>query len=313
MAKRIARSTQHIETELSRDLGLPSALAIGVGTMIAAGIFTLSGLAVRNVGSAAIAKDKERELLLLRVLAIPDQLSPIQFDADELEKEKEVLRRAENITEALGIPAHGIVRVGHNVARAILETSTEHHCDLIVLGWKGHSRSGERILGNIIDATVRYADADLMLVKFAGNGPIKNILLPTAGGEHARWAEQYCTHIVQAAHGSVTVCRVVPENEKAAELPRHEQMLEAAVDRLGEQNGFEVNRKIIRNDSVAEGVISAAGDYDAVMVGATRDSIYPQILFGSIPERIAKGTDKTVIMVKHHDPVKALLGKVIAE
>ena len=45
---------QHIETELSRDLGLTSALAIGIGTMIAAGIFTLSGLAIRNVGSAAI-------------------------------------------------------------------------------------------------------------------------------------------------------------------------------------------------------------------------------------------------------------------
>ena len=43
-----------IETELSRDLGLTSTLAIGIGTMIAAGIFTLSGLAIRNVGSAAI-------------------------------------------------------------------------------------------------------------------------------------------------------------------------------------------------------------------------------------------------------------------
>ena len=48
------QSAQNIETELSRDLGLNSALAIGIGTMIAAGIFTLSGLAIRNVGSAAI-------------------------------------------------------------------------------------------------------------------------------------------------------------------------------------------------------------------------------------------------------------------
>ncbi len=44
----------NIETELSRDLGLISALAIGIGTMIAAGIFSLSGLAIQNVGSAAI-------------------------------------------------------------------------------------------------------------------------------------------------------------------------------------------------------------------------------------------------------------------
>jgi len=43
-----------IQTEVSREMGLTTALSIGVGTMIAAGIFTLSGLAIRNVGSAAI-------------------------------------------------------------------------------------------------------------------------------------------------------------------------------------------------------------------------------------------------------------------
>ncbi|MDX1647529.1 MAG: hypothetical protein R3304_10330, partial [Longimicrobiales bacterium] len=40
-----------VTEELSRDLGLPGALALGVGTMIAAGIFVLSGLAVSNVGA----------------------------------------------------------------------------------------------------------------------------------------------------------------------------------------------------------------------------------------------------------------------
>ena len=40
--------------ELPRELGFISALAIGVGTMIAAGIFTLSGIAVQQVGSGAV-------------------------------------------------------------------------------------------------------------------------------------------------------------------------------------------------------------------------------------------------------------------
>ncbi|MBT3221293.1 MAG: amino acid permease, partial [Proteobacteria bacterium] len=48
------QQTSNVEVELSRDIGLITALSIGVGTMIAAGIFTLSGLAVRNVGSGAI-------------------------------------------------------------------------------------------------------------------------------------------------------------------------------------------------------------------------------------------------------------------
>jgi amino acid transporter len=64
----------HIETELSRDLGLTSTLAIGVGTMIAAGIFTLSGLAVRDVGSAAIVS-----FLLAAVAALFTALTYCEF------------------------------------------------------------------------------------------------------------------------------------------------------------------------------------------------------------------------------------------
>ena len=43
-----------IEEELDRQIGFIGAVAIGVGTMIAAGIFVLSGLAVSKVGAAAI-------------------------------------------------------------------------------------------------------------------------------------------------------------------------------------------------------------------------------------------------------------------
>ena len=63
-----AGNGHEIQTELTRDLGLTSALAIGVGTMIAAGIFTLSGLAVKEVGSAAVAS-----FLLAAVVAAPGE------------------------------------------------------------------------------------------------------------------------------------------------------------------------------------------------------------------------------------------------
>lgn len=43
-----------VDTELNRDIGIVGAIALGVGTMIAAGIFVLSGLAVSNVGAMAI-------------------------------------------------------------------------------------------------------------------------------------------------------------------------------------------------------------------------------------------------------------------
>ena len=63
-----------IETELSRDIGLVTALAIGAGTMIAAGIFTPSGLAVGYVGSAAIAS-----FLVAAVVALFTALTYCEF------------------------------------------------------------------------------------------------------------------------------------------------------------------------------------------------------------------------------------------
>lgn len=50
----MSESDSSVRNELDRDLGLLGALSLGTGTMIAAGIFVLSGLAVSNVGAAAI-------------------------------------------------------------------------------------------------------------------------------------------------------------------------------------------------------------------------------------------------------------------
>jgi len=74
-----------------------------------------------------------------------------------------------------------------------------------------------------------------------------------------------------------------------------------------------VQEHIIRNDSVVKGILEDAVNYDAVMVGAAGKSIYPKILFGNIPMEIARKVDKTVIVVKHFDPVKALVGRVVGE
>ncbi|MFT4758698.1 MAG: hypothetical protein ACI9XO_000275 [Paraglaciecola sp.] len=57
---------------------------------------------------------------------------------------------------------------------------------------------------------------------------------------------------------------------------------------MTKENNFIPNSELIHSDSVTEGVINADKNYNAVMIGATEKSIYPQILFGNIPEIIAK-------------------------
>jgi APA family basic amino acid/polyamine antiporter len=72
---------EEIGEELDRNIGLLGALAIGVGTMIAAGIFVLSGLAVSNVGTAAIVSFLIAAVVAALTAAAYAEFSSIYFES----------------------------------------------------------------------------------------------------------------------------------------------------------------------------------------------------------------------------------------
>jgi APA family basic amino acid/polyamine antiporter len=263
--------------------------------------------------AASIAAERNGELLLLNVVKVPEQVSPSSLNPQVLENEKLIIRQAQQYAASSGATVSSIIRVGHNVARAILETSRERNCNLILLGWKGHTTNAEKMLGTITDAIITHARTDLMLVKLAGTESIRRVLLPTAGGEHAQAAEEYAASLMKKTQGKLTICRVISPNATTNEVTQNEDSLQEALNRIAVFNGFPATSTTIQNQDVEDGIIEASTDYDAIMVGAAGQSIYPQILFGNIPEAIAKHTNKTVIVVKNHHPVKALVGRIIGE
>lgn len=260
--------------------------------------------------AATLAREKNGEVLLLRVVTVPEQLPPTSYDEADVEAEEAFLKRARAIAERHDIPSHAIITVGHDIARAILETARRHRVDLILLGWKGYSTNQERILGSVTDAVVMHARADLMLVKLMGEARFQRILLPTAGGEHAQWAEQYGAAIVDQSGGELTVCQVMRPGTNGSQ----QRSLDEARARIRQLKlGVKVDSRLIAANSVTKGIVEAAERYDTVMLGAAGKSIQPRVLFGSIPETIARETDKTVIVVKHYNRVKALYGRVMGE
>ena len=264
--------------------------------------------------AAPIAKGQNGDILLLKVVTVPRQMSPTSYQDSTIEREEVLLRRARKVVESQGVHAHAVIRVGYDVARAILETSRKHKCNLTVMGWKGHSTNREKMLGTITDAVVNFIRTDIILAKFVEDGPIKRILLPTAGGEHAQCAEQYASIMASQNNGELTVCQVVSPDSSQDEIKQRRDFLASSIKRIRKDRvKIKVQSEILENESIARGIIEASEDYDAIMVGAAGRSIYHGILFGNIPEEVARNVDKTVIMVKHYHPVKALMGRVVGE
>ena len=256
--------------------------------------------------AAKLAKPRGGEITLLRVVQVPEQLPP-ELARASIEGEEDMLERLQALEGAVGVPITTEVRVGHNVARAVLESAREDRSHLIVLGWKGFTTTARKILGEVTDDVVRLARADIMLVKFGPERAVpRRILLPTAGGLHARKAKGYAIGMTEADGGRLTLASIVPAAAPEAKRAAEEQRL--AEERAELPEDVAVGTRVIAGAGVAESVLGAAGDYDAVMVGASGDSFSSRILFGTIPERIAREAGTTVMVLKSHDRVRAFVG-----
>ncbi len=251
----------------------------------------------------SIAKERDGEVVGMRIALVPEQLSPNRENFSEafyVTKERPILEMANRYAEENNIPFKSQIEVGHDPARVIIDSAQQLKCDLIIMGWKGFTTTAERILGEVADNVVSNAKTDLMLVKLVAGSRLENWLMPTAGGKHAIQAEQYATSLVRANEGSMTFCSVVPPNAGDSIVEGTQKMLNKALDRVTNKDGIEVKSSIIRNKSVTSGILEESKNYDAIMVGATEHR-FKKILFGSIPEVIAKESLKTVVLVKKKD------------
>ena len=77
------------------------------------------------------------------------------------------------------------------------------------------------------------------------------------------------------------------------------------------QAEFEFVAELVRKRAAI--VIEAGKEYDAIVVGATRQPWYRKFLYGNIPEIIAKNSDRSVILVKRYNRVTGLLRRAVEE
>ena len=259
--------------------------------------------------AAAVASKNQGEIVALRVVEISEQ-TPAYHESAFLEEEKLLLERARSRALQHQVPITLLIRVGRNVAQAMLETSREQNCDLIMVGWKGYTSTVGRILGSVVDDMVSNARTDVMLIKLVKHGSLQKFLLPTAGGAHAQRAEKYIASLIEFWDGSLTVCSVESPDATADVINKVNERLGHIVARITKSYGFDPESKVIIHDSVADGIVRESENHDAVVIGASGYSVYPRVLFGSIPESVAKNSDRPVILIKYYQPVKSLMGRI---
>jgi APA family basic amino acid/polyamine antiporter len=247
--------------------------------------------------AGVLARQRAGEVLALQVVDVPDQV-PLEEGRHRAEVSRALLERAMTQAREEDFAIQTMTRVAHSVAQGILDTAHEEKVDLILLGWRGYTRSFGASMGPVIDAVIRDAPCDVTVVKGREWEQVTRILVPTAGGPHAPIAAQLATLLAESYGSQVTALYVQLGRATPEQMEENRRRIAQTLDGL--EFSHPPEQKVVIADSVVEGIVREAEQYDLVLLGASEEGLFDQFVFGSIPQQIAARVPKTAIIVRRY-------------
>jgi basic amino acid/polyamine antiporter, APA family len=246
---------------------------------------------------AVLAQANQGEVLALHVVRVPVQLTladgrlMLREGRPHLETVIQQARRRD-------VPVHTMIRLGRDVAEAVRKTAIENASDLLVLGWPGYTNTAGRLFGSVIDPIIDDPPTDIALVRYRAYRPLRSILVPVAGGPNSRRAARMAVNMARGeAEGlvQVTLLNVLPPGARPADQVRAEQTLDYVQEGLGYEG---LDRRMVEGTEVVGTILEAAQGYDLIVIGATQEPLFRNLLVGNISHEVARRAEVTVVVVK---------------
>ncbi|MCO8245951.1 MULTISPECIES: amino acid permease [unclassified Haladaptatus] len=256
-----------------------------------------------------LARENDGEILVTSVVTVSPQ-TPLsqgrQFVTDEKEN---VLSRAIQIGEDADVPVSGTIRIGHDVADAILNTIDQHDSTAVLLGWQGGDQARRRdiVLGSTVDRIAQDAQADVLVERIgeSASSDIDSILVPMAGGPHAEYATTIAEAIARPENARVEILHIISPDASESDRQEAQELVNGAAEEFDADG--EVETAVIESDDVSNAILEHSADFDLTVIGATREGLLEQIVFGAVPEEIARRSENIVIMAKKNLGITSLI------
>ena len=252
---------------------------------------------------AILARDHGGEVLALHVVKVPPQLT-LGEGRNMLKEGRPYMETVIKDAKALNVPVHTVMRLGRNVAESVRKTVEENAADLLVMGWPGYTNSAGRFFGSVIDPIVDDPPTDTAIVRYRAYRPLHSILVPVGGGPNSRRAVKLAVSMArQEPQGParVILLHIIPRGAGANSRVRASQVIKDA--RNGTNYEF-LEEQIVEGSEVAEAILTfAKGETpeqacDLIVIGATNEPLFKNLLVGNYIEMVAKEAEVTVIVVK---------------
>jgi APA family basic amino acid/polyamine antiporter len=241
-----------------------------------------------------LASRHNGELLLTSVIEVPTSVPIDAVDKETIDQRKKMLEKLKTYAELRGVGTRALVSVSHEVVTAVVDTAKEEAANVILVGWKGYTRTKKRILGRKMDALLRQTPCDVIVLKAEERIRPDNILVLSGGLWHVSKATEVAADIAVAEKSRVTILNVVVNEKYLTKAREYSKRLKEIV----ESAGAPVITKEIRPETIIGGVVAESMDYDLLIIGASAAKRWEKFAFGPIQDKIAQTAKCPVLVYK---------------
>jgi APA family basic amino acid/polyamine antiporter len=250
--------------------------------------------AIIDIGCILAARHNG-EILFTSIVEVPTAVPLDAVDTQLLEDKKKMLEKLKNQTEARGVPTRGLVAVSHEVVTAIIETAQEEQANMILMGWKGYTRTKKRVLGRKMDEMVRRTPCDVIVLRAEDRLRPESILILSGGLWHVSSATAVAADIAVANSSRVTILNAIINETYLTKARVYAKRLTGII----EQSGVPVITKEIHPETIVGGVVAESIEYDLLVMGTSAVRPWEHFDFGPIQDKIIKNSKCPVLIYKH--------------
>ncbi len=248
--------------------------------------------------AVSLAKAYHADITALNVIQVPAQL-PASEGRKYISRSRDLLARAVDYAEKEDIPVYSLVKLTHNIPKAVIETCTQRKIDLMVLGWEGKKSAYDRVFGTKLDEIILNTVCDLALICRVPlpDAEIKRVLIPVSDIRYAILSLKMAEALRPDSRTPIVLFHATYSDEIGEVEARYRADLLKMKDEVTPER-YEILIK--KTSNAVEAILAEVQHLDYVIMGAPEEGLVRRALFGDIPLQIAQETEVPLILTKRY-------------
>jgi APA family basic amino acid/polyamine antiporter len=260
--------------------------------------------------ACAIAKKFDGEVIALNVVEVP-QGTPLRKGLADFSQQRLLLSRAENIARRERVRFDKMIKLSHRLSHGILETAAEEDCNFIIMGRTGPEKMLEKILTTVVDIVLKEAPCNVAIVHGEKMDQIKRVVVTATDNVNSLLAAELSPALVDKFKSELAVLHAISQDAGAEEEAQARRWIDSFAQRA--KLTVKGERKIVKADKPAQAIAEQIHEGDLLLMGSSKGGTLEQLLFTSVPEKVAEQTAVPMITFKRFQPRKrSWVEKIIA-